>query len=86
MTPILTTLIYCLREEQTLLLERRKEPNLGLWVAPGGKIELGESPHECARRERVLPGGRLPALTPEQAGVLQCAGRHESAGLDPRWL
>jgi 8-oxo-dGTP diphosphatase len=51
MTPILTTLIYCLREEKTLLMERRKEPNLGLWVAPGGKIELGESPYECARRE-----------------------------------
>ena len=51
MTPILTTLIYCLHDEQTLLLERRKEPNLGLWVAPGGKIELGESPYECARRE-----------------------------------
>jgi 8-oxo-dGTP diphosphatase len=33
------------------MLHRHKEPNLGLWVAPGGKTELHESPFECARRE-----------------------------------
>jgi 8-oxo-dGTP diphosphatase len=32
-------------------MERRKEPNLGLWVGLGGKIEPGESPYECALRE-----------------------------------
>jgi len=30
---------------------RHKEPNLGLWIAPGGKIDAGESPRECALRE-----------------------------------
>lgn len=32
-------------------MKRNKEPNLGLWVAPGGKIEKDEAPYECAARE-----------------------------------
>ncbi len=49
--PILSTMVYCLRDDQVLLMQRHKEPNLGLWVAPGGKVEAGESPYECALRE-----------------------------------
>ncbi|HEX9076911.1 MAG TPA: 8-oxo-dGTP diphosphatase [Anaerolineae bacterium] len=49
--PILSTLVYCLKDRRVLMMQRRKEPNLGLWVAPGGKIEIGESPYECAARE-----------------------------------
>jgi 8-oxo-dGTP diphosphatase len=48
---ILATLCYAVRDGQVLLLHRNKEPNLGLWVAPGGKLELDESPQECALRE-----------------------------------
>jgi protein-S-isoprenylcysteine O-methyltransferase Ste14/8-oxo-dGTP pyrophosphatase MutT (NUDIX family) len=47
----LATLVYALRDDQVLLVRRTKEPNRGLWVAPGGKIEQGESPAECAVRE-----------------------------------
>ena len=47
----LATLVYALRDEQVLLLRRTTEPNRGLWVAPGGKLEHGESPAECAVRE-----------------------------------
>ncbi len=57
MNPILGTLVYCLRNNQVLLMCRNKEPNLGLWVAPGGKIEVGESPYECAIRELVEETG-----------------------------
>jgi 8-oxo-dGTP diphosphatase len=49
--PILSTLIYCLDRGRVLLMRRNKEPNLGLWVAPGGKVEAGESPYDCAERE-----------------------------------
>jgi 8-oxo-dGTP diphosphatase len=48
---LLYTQVHCLRDGQVLLLKRTKEPNLGLWVAPGGKIEVDESPYECAIRE-----------------------------------
>lgn len=47
----LGTLVYVLRDGQVLMLYRRKAPNLGLWIAPGGKVEAAESPFECARRE-----------------------------------
>ncbi len=49
--PILSTLVYCLENDRVLLMRRNKEPNLGLWVAPGGKVEGGESPYDCAVRE-----------------------------------
>lgn len=38
-------------------MRRNKEPNLGLWVAPGGKIELHESPYDAARRELLEETG-----------------------------
>lgn len=40
-----------LDEPSVLLLRRSRPPQLGLWSAPGGKIEPGESPEECAVRE-----------------------------------
>ena len=51
MPPIPSTMVYCLENDQVLLMKRNKVPNLGLWVAPGGKVEPGESPYECALRE-----------------------------------
>ena len=51
MTPVLATLVYCLRQDCVLLLRRSNPPFAGKWVAPGGKIERHESPVECAARE-----------------------------------
>jgi 8-oxo-dGTP pyrophosphatase MutT (NUDIX family) len=48
---ILATLVYAIRGDDVLLHRRPKDPNKGLWVAPGGKLEPDESPGECARRE-----------------------------------
>lgn len=63
MNPILATLVYCLKDDHVLLMYRNKEPNYGLWVAPGGKVEAGESPYECAIRElREETGLRTQAL------------------------
>jgi ADP-ribose pyrophosphatase YjhB (NUDIX family) len=51
MEVIPTVLVYARRDDEVLLMHRHKEPNRGLWVAPGGKLEPGESPHDAARRE-----------------------------------
>jgi 8-oxo-dGTP diphosphatase len=51
MAVLLYTQVHCLRDHCVLLMKRNKEPNLGLWVAPGGKIEVDEAPFECAARE-----------------------------------
>lgn len=48
---ILATLCYAVRDDKVLLMYRAKQPNLDLWVAPGGKLEFDESPEECALRE-----------------------------------
>jgi 8-oxo-dGTP diphosphatase len=48
---VLATLVYAIREDEVLLHRRVKDPNSGLWVAPGGKLEADESPTECAVRE-----------------------------------
>ena len=49
-------LLYFRNEDgKVLLIKRAKRPNLGLWCAIGGKLEMdtGESPFECARREAM---------------------------------
>ena len=51
MKPILATMVYCIKDGDVLLMLRNKEPNLGLWVGPGGKLEPGESPYDCAKRD-----------------------------------
>jgi 8-oxo-dGTP diphosphatase len=47
-------LLYCFNERgEVLLMQRKQEPNLGLWSPCGGKLhtEDGESPYACACRE-----------------------------------
>lgn len=49
-----TTLCYLERGEEVLLLHRTKkhaDPNEGKWIGVGGKIEPGETPEMCMRRE-----------------------------------
>lgn len=71
----LTTLGLVLRGRELLLIRRKWEPNKGLYVAPGGKIRLRESPRECVLREveeetGLVPGGaRLRALITQTAPV-----------------
>ena len=76
--PILSTLVYCLENNQVLLMRRKKEPNLGLWVAPGGKVEAGESPYDCAARE-------LQEETGLKANKLRFRGLITEVSPQPDW-
>lgn len=66
---MLATLVYALRDGEVLLHRRVKPPNVGLWVAPGGKLDPGESPRECAIREMHEETG-LEIETPLLRGVM----------------
>lgn len=54
---ILATMVYCVKDGAVLLMHRAKEPNRSLWTAPGGKLESGEAPDVCARREIMEEAG-----------------------------
>ncbi|MGX7417757.1 NUDIX hydrolase [Carnobacterium gallinarum] len=45
------TLCFLKRNDEILLLNRQKNPWMGRWNGVGGKIEIGETPLECAVRE-----------------------------------
>lgn len=50
----LATICYIDNGKELLLLHRNKKPNdvhEGKWISVGGKLEEGETPDECARRE-----------------------------------
>lgn len=36
---------------RVLMIQRAREPYEGLWTLPGGRMEPGERPEACARRE-----------------------------------
>lgn len=64
MTRKVATLVYAARDGKVLMMHRRKQPNLGQWTAPGGKVEIDESPAECAVRELREETGLLATGRP----------------------
>lgn len=66
---ILATLCYVKHNNRVLLMHRNKEPNLNLWIAPGGKLEFDESPQECALRELYEETG-LRVSNPQLRGLI----------------
>ena len=69
---ILATLCYIKDNGKTLMVYRNKKPNdmhAGKWNGLGGKLELGESPEECVKRE-VLEESGLLIHRPQMHGLL----------------
>lgn len=81
MPPKITSMIYCTKGESLLLLKRIKPPLEGYWVAPGGKLEAGESPHQAAVREFCEETG-LHAHDARLCGIV----RETSPVPDWQWL
>jgi 8-oxo-dGTP diphosphatase len=72
----LATLCYLHHEGATLMIHRIKRADdihAGKWNGLGGKLEAGESPEECVRRE-VREESGLEIRTPRLHGVLTFAG------------
>src|SRR5690606_29104805 len=65
----LGTLVYVRRDGRTLMLRRPQEghPQAGKYNGLGGKLEPGESPEECMRRE-VLEEAGLTVVEAEYKG------------------
>jgi ADP-ribose pyrophosphatase YjhB (NUDIX family) len=78
---VLATLVYAIRDDAVLLHRRVKDPNKGLWVAPGGKLEPDESPEECAIREMREESG-LEIETP----LLRAIMTEVSPRPDYQWI
>ena len=49
--PMIGVAVVIFREGRILLAKRGKEPSRGKWSTPGGRLELGETISEAARRE-----------------------------------
>jgi 8-oxo-dGTP diphosphatase len=49
--PMVAAHALVFKEERVLLVKRSKEPSKGRWSIPGGRIELGETIYEAAKRE-----------------------------------
>ena len=45
------TICHVIRGRRLLLKRANRGISVGKWNAPGGKIEAGETPEECAQRE-----------------------------------
>ncbi|MFS1664139.1 NUDIX hydrolase [Streptococcus sp. zg-JUN1979] len=68
----LATICYIDNGRELLLLHRNKKPNdvhEGKWISVGGKLEPGESPDECAKRE-ILEETHLKVTEMDFRGVI----------------
>jgi 8-oxo-dGTP diphosphatase len=63
------TLMFVVRDDEILLIRKKRGLGAGKINGPGGKIEAGESPLDCALRETQEEIG-VRAINPRQLGEL----------------
>ncbi len=77
--PMVGVGIIITRGDRTLLLHRHHAHGAGTWSSPGGHLEFGETPEDCARREAKEETGldlvnvRFKCLTND---VFRTEGKH----------
>ena len=69
--------VAIVRQSDVLLIQRNRPPSEGLWTLPGGRLEAGETPEQCAIRElREEMGLAVYALRPLQVLLFRGYGLH----------
>ena len=68
--PVIATLIYIIRDEEVLLIKKKRGHGAGKVNAPGGKVSESESLITCAVRECEEEVG-ITALNPQSRGLLR---------------
>jgi 8-oxo-dGTP diphosphatase len=66
---ILATLMFIIHDGKVLLIEKKRGIGAGKVNGPGGKIDPGESPEQCAVRE-TMEELEVRALDPRKRGEL----------------
>ena len=69
----LGTSVYAERGGKILLLKRATGEATGTWYTPGGGLDPGEEPAECARRELFEETGLVPSGPLELVGLVPMA-------------
>ena len=59
------TLCFIIRDNQVLLIRKKRGLGAGKINAPGGRLEIGETPNECAIRETQEEVGLTPIAVQE---------------------
>lgn len=74
--PLVAVGVFVLRDDRCLVVRRGRDPGLGHWSIPGGRIELGESARAAALRELAEECG--PDLKVDLKGVAVLLNRIRS--------
>lgn len=74
--PVPAVAAIIIRSRDILLIKRGREPNLGKWSVPGGRVELGETLEEAVKRE-VLEETGLEVELGDLAGVCDLIVKHD---------
>lgn len=71
--------IIITKDEQVLLMKRKGVHGIGTWSTPGGHLDFGETPEQCAAREAKEEVGldvvdiRFRAITND---IFETSGKH----------
>lgn len=77
-----TSSIVIKKNGKFLLIKRANPPEKGCWAVPGGHVDKGETPYECAVREAKEEAGKVEITTKKPVFVfvhdIELGHRHKA--------